>query len=316
MTVMNQENRFVFDQVVPDRLDKYLVKCIPDLTRSKLQSIIKAGYVEVDGLIIHKTGFSLESGMEVRLQIPPLAPTVLEAEMIPLDIIFEDNDVLIVNKPAGMVIHPSIGHTSSTLVNALLAYTPFLKESQVNLRPGIVHRLDKDTSGLIVVAKNEKSQLHLMKQFHDRLVEKIYIALVDGRPRTPSGRIDAPIYRDPSHRQRMAIAPKGKGRQSVSEYSTLENFHHHTLLRVKPLTGRTHQIRVHLASIGCPVVADLVYGRKHASIPLSRHFLHAHSLQIVLPKQKQKYEFVAPLPQELMIMLKNLGSSFIGKEQQ
>lgn len=311
---MIEEKRFVFNQVDSERLDKYLVKCMPELTRSKLQSLIRTGYVEVDDLIINKTGFSLEAGMKIRLRIPPPTPIMLEAQIIPLDIIFENEDILVVNKPAKMVIHPSAGHASGTLVNALLAYNPFLKESQDGLRPGIVHRLDKDTSGLILVAKNEKSQFHLMKQFHDRLVEKTYIALVDGRPRTTSGCIDAPIYRDPSHRQRMAIAPVGKGRRAETEYFILENFPHHTLMRVKPLTGRTHQIRVHLASIDCPVVADLVYGRKHASIPLSRHFLHAHSLRIILPNQKQKSEFIAPLPQELMNPLKNLGSSFTNKE--
>lgn len=311
---MNEEKRFVFNQVDSERLDKYLVKCVSELTRSKLQFLIKAGYVEVNDQIITKTGFSLEAGMEIRLQIPPQAPIMLEAEMIPLDIVFENEDVLVVNKPAGMVIHPSAGHASSTLVNALLAYNPFLKESRDNLRPGIVHRLDKDTSGLILVAKNEKSQLHLMRQFHDRLVEKTYIALVDGKPRTPCGLIDAPVYRDPSHRQKMAIAPVGKGREAETEYFTLENFPRHTLLRVKPLTGRTHQIRVHLASIGCPVVADVVYGRKNASIPLSRHFLHAHSLQVILPDQKQKSKFVAPLPLELMSLLKDLGSSFTNEE--
>jgi len=310
----NQEYRFKFDQAEPERLDKFLVMCLPDHTRSRLQSFIKSGFVEVDDLIIYKTGFSLESGMHITLRIPILAHPILEAEKIPLDIIFENDDVLIINKPAGMVVHPSAGHTSRTLVNALLSLAPFLKESLGDLRPGIVHRLDKDTSGLILVAKNEKSQLHLMKQFHDRLVEKTYIALVDGKPRTPSGRIDAPIYRDPSHRQKMAIAPEGKGRPSVTEYSTLENLPNHTLLRVKPLTGRTHQIRVHLASIGCPVVADLVYGRKHSSIPLSRQFLHAYSLQIDLPKQKQRHEFIAPLPNELREVLRSLGSSYKNEE--
>ncbi len=314
MHLMNQIHRFVFNHTSPERLDKYLVNCLPDFTRSKIQNYIRSGCVKVGEQVITKTGYKLESDMEICLHIPPVQPSTLVVENVPLDVVYENDDVLVVNKPAGMVVHPSAGHTSNTLVNALLGHMPYLNKANVNIRPGIVHRLDKDTSGLILIAKNEKSQLYLMHQFHDRLVEKTYLALVDEKPRTASGKIDAPIYRDPSHRQRMAIAPPGKGRQAITEYSTLENFPHHTLLKVKPLTGRTHQIRVHLASIGCPVVADKVYGRKHPSIPLSRHFLHAFSLKVILPTQKRKSEFDAPLPNELIATLTSLGSLFSSRE--
>jgi 23S rRNA pseudouridine1911/1915/1917 synthase len=230
----------------------------------------------------------------------------LVAEDIPLDIVFENDDLLVVNKPAGMVVHPSPGHESGTLVHAALGHIPELEGIGGEERPGIVHRLDKETSGLIVVAKNERSHRWLQEQFKSRKVEKIYLALVDGKPPTPSGRVEAPIGRSATHRKLMSVVPPEKGREAVSEYRTLESFPQHTLLEVHPLTGRTHQIRVHLAFLGCPVSGDTVYGKRKPLVELDRHFLHAYKLKIILPGEKQPRVFEAGLPVELDSVIKLL----------
>jgi 23S rRNA pseudouridine1911/1915/1917 synthase len=199
--------------------------------------------------------------------------------------------------------HP---HQQGTLVHAALGYIPELEGIGGEERPGIVHRLDKDTSGLIVIAKNERAHRWLQDQFKSREVEKIYLALVDGRPPTPAGRVEAPIGRNTTHRKLMAVVPLEKGRQAFTEYRTLESFGVHTLLEVHPLTGRTHQIRVHLAFLNCPVVADMVYGKRKPTISLERHFLHAFKLKIILPGEKVARVFEAPLPPELQGVLNNL----------
>jgi 23S rRNA pseudouridine1911/1915/1917 synthase len=175
-------------------------------------------------------------------------------------------------------------------------------------RPGVVHRLDKETSGLILMAKNDRAHRWLQDQFRLRKVVKQYLALVDGQPPTPSGKIDAPIGRDPSHRKKMAVLPVGKGREAITEYSSKEVFTHHTLIEAHPLTGRTHQIRLHLSMIGCPIVGDSIYGRKKASLPIDRHFLHAYRLCICLPGEEKDRIFEAPLPQDLQQILSDLRS--------
>ncbi len=285
------------------RLDVFLAGCLPEFSRSRLQGLIADGFVTIDGLVTTKNGREVEAGMEVTVRIPPPVPSGLVAEHIPLDIIFENNDLLIVNKPAGMVVHPSPGHDSGTLVHAALGHIPELGGIGGEERPGIVHRLDKDTSGLIVIAKNEQAHRWLQEQFKSRTVEKIYLALVDGRPPTPTGRVEAPIGRNTSHRKLMAVVPLEKGREAVSEYRTLEELAQHTLLEVHPLTGRTHQIRVHLKFLGCPVTGDTTYGKHKPTLSLDRHFLHAHRLKITLPEEKQARVFTAELPEELRAVL-------------
>jgi 23S rRNA pseudouridine1911/1915/1917 synthase len=205
-----------------------------------------------------------------------------------------------------MVVHPSAGHSRSTLVHAVLAHTPHIEGVGGVQRPGLVHRLDKNTSGLIVLAKNDRTHRSLQEQFKHRNVEKRYIALVDGEPPTPEGRVEAPVGRDPRTRQRMAIVSIDKGRKAVSEYKTIESFLEHTLLEVKILTGRTHQIRLHMAFIKCPVSGDSVYGHKQPSIPISRHFLHAAFLGFTLPDQSTPRLFEAQLPSELENVLESL----------
>jgi 23S rRNA pseudouridine1911/1915/1917 synthase len=300
---MDKKVKLIFLEHETDRLDKYLAHCLPEYTRSRIQILIRNGLVSINDEIVHKTGYALENGMIVRVTIPSPPPSKLIPEEIPLEIIFENESVLVVNKPAGMVVHPSAGHGSGTLVHALLSQTPFLGKENDNQRPGIVHRLDKETSGLILIAKTEKSQLWLQEQFSSRKVEKKYVALVDGRPRTLTGRIEAPIYRDPNNRKRMAIAPSGKGRMAVTNFSVEKEFHNHTLLIAKPFTGRTHQIRVHLASISCPIVGDTIYGRKHPSLPIQRYFLHAYELKITLLSEDEPRSFRADLPLELSQLL-------------
>ena len=297
---------FVVQQNQTDRLDKFLVTCLPERSRARLQSLIKDGSVTIGNEVITKTGFRVEPGNEISVRVPPLQPSGLIPENIPLDIIFENKDLAVVNKPAGMVVHPSAGHATGTLVHAALAAIPDLEGIGGEERPGIVHRLDKETSGLIVLAKNERAHHWLQDQFRLRAVKKTYLALVDGRPPTPVGRVEAEIARDPSHRKQMAVVSDGHGRSAVTEYRTLEQFQNFTLIEAHPLTGRTHQIRLHLAFLGCPIVGDRVYGRKKASLELGRHFLHAARLSIIFPGEKEPHTFEAPLPPELMKILNDL----------
>jgi 23S rRNA pseudouridine1911/1915/1917 synthase len=297
---------FTFEESEPARLDVFLASCLPEFSRSRLKGLIQDGFVTVDGQPFTKAGQDVGKGQQVSLRIPPPVPSGLIAENIPLDVIFENDDLMLINKPAGMVVHPSPGHDSGTLVHAALGHSPEMEGINGEERPGIVHRLDKETSGLIVVAKNEQAHRWLQDQFRTRAVEKLYLALVDGKPPTPKGRIEAPIGRNVIHRKLMGIVPLAKGREAVSEYRTLESFPAHTLLEVHPLTGRTHQIRVHLAFLGCPVAGDRIYGHKKSSVPLERHFLHAFKLKITLPNEKTPRLFQADLPVELEAVLVEL----------
>lgn len=289
-----------------ERLDIFLTASLPDFSRSRIQGLIKDGFVKIDSMITVKPGRLLENGEQVEIRIPPPIPSQLVPENIPLDVIFENGDLVVVNKPAGMVVHPSPGHYSGTLVHAALGHIPELEGIGGEERPGIVHRLDKDTSGLIVIAKNERAHRWLQDQFKTHQVEKIYLALVDGKPPTPSGRVEAPIGRNTSHRKLMAVVPPGKGRDAISEYHTITDYGAHTLIEVKPLTGRTHQIRVHLAFLGCPVTGDRVYGRNKPTLDLTRHFLHAYKMKITLPEEKNARVFCADLPPELQAVLDHL----------
>jgi 23S rRNA pseudouridine1911/1915/1917 synthase len=289
-----------------ERLDKVLVSRLPEFSRARLQGLIADGFVLVDGEPPKKSGQMLDPGADVEVRIPPPVPSGLIPEDILLDIIFENEDMLVVNKPAGMVVHPAAGHDSGTLVHAVLGYAPDIEGIGGEERPGVVHRLDKETSGLILLAKNDQAHRWLQDQFRLRKVEKTYLALVDGAPPTPSGRVETAIGRDPSHRKQMAILPPGKGREAVSEYKTLESFNHHSLLEFHPHTGRTHQIRLHCAFLGCPIVGDKVYGKRTPTLEIKRHFLHAAKLKITLPGEKQARTFDAPLPGELEGVLMKL----------
>ncbi len=297
---------FTYTETTHQRLDKVLIAHLPELSRARWLGLIKDGFVSVNGVAAKKGGQLIQSGDEIIAEIPPPQPSVLQAEAIPLRILYEDQHVLVIDKPAGMVVHPAAGHSSGTLVNAVLAHVPQIEGVGGEQRPGVVHRLDKDTSGILLMAKDERSHRWLQDQFRLRKAEKIYLALVDGTPPTPKGRIEAPIGRSPEERKKMAIVPHGKGRLAISEYRTLESFPQHTLLEVRPLTGRTHQIRLHLRFIGCPVVGDRIYGRQKPTLPITRHFLHAHRLSITLPGETQPRLFESPLPDDLYDLLETL----------
>jgi 23S rRNA pseudouridine1911/1915/1917 synthase len=304
-----------------ERLDRFLGRTLAEHSRAHLQKIIQEGFVSVNGSPSPKPALRLKKGDAVLARIPPPEPSGVEPEAIPLRIVFENAEVLVIDKPAGMVVHPAAGHRRGTLVGAVLAHSPEVGGVGEIERPGIVHRLDKDTSGLILVAKNAAAQRFLQDTFARRLAEKTYLALVEGRPPTPEGRIETCIGRDPSHRQRMAVVPLSRGRESVTLFHTRERFAGRTLLEAHPLTGRTHQIRVHLAYIGCPVVGDTVYGKHRPSLS-SRHsppenvetegdeakrqMLHAWRLKITLPGEDAPREFEAPLPEDFQTMLDRL----------
>lgn len=288
------------------RLDVVLSEMEESLSRTRWQALIKEGLVLVDGEVVERPAHSLSGGERVAATVPPPEPSHLEAEDIPLDVIYEDDRILVVNKPPGMVVHPGPGHASGTLVHAALAQSPDLKGVGGKQRPGVVHRLDKDTSGVILMAKDDETHQHLQRQFKEREVVKRYLALVDGSPPTPSGRVEAAIGRHPTKRKRMAIVPKDEGRMAVTTYHTEETFPNHSLLEVHPTTGRTHQIRVHLSFLECPVVGDKVYGRRKPSLPVGRQMLHAASIEIVLPGEREARRFEAPTANDLAAICEQL----------
>jgi len=302
--------QFQFDEGDVRRLDQFITARLEGYSRSQVQRWIREGLVEVDGVPAGKTGLALEAGMQVRVEIPPVRETSIEPEPIPLDIIFENRDLIVIAKPAGMVVHPSAGHPGGTLVNAVLAHAPDIQGIGQERRPGVVHRLDKNTTGVIVMAKNDLAHRFIQDQFRNRSVEKKYIALVDGHPASDTGRIEAAIGRDSGDRKRMAVVPESRGREAETIYQVIEKFPNHALVEAFPKTGRTHQIRLHLAFIGCPVVGDRVYGKKKPSFKIKGHFLHAASLSLVLPGSEAQRIFEAPLPAHLQHVLNNLRKMY------
>jgi 23S rRNA pseudouridine1911/1915/1917 synthase len=301
-----QSFHFVFQDPEGKRLDHFLADVLPHYSRSRLQSLIKAGWVQVDGSRASKASQSLRIGSAVHVHVPASEPAEVMAESLPLDVVFENDDIMVVNKVAGMVVHPAAGHSSGTLVNAALGRDPHMEGVGGEIRPGVVHRLDKATSGIILLAKNDATLRWLQGQFASRQVEKHYLALVDGRPPTLAGRVETAIGRDSNHRKRMAVVSEGKGRLAITEYRTLEVFPRHTHLEIHPLTGRTHQIRLHCAFLGSPIVGDTIYGHRTPSVNLGRHFLHAARLAVILPGETQPREFIADLPGELQGVLEAL----------
>jgi 23S rRNA pseudouridine1911/1915/1917 synthase len=277
-----------------------------------VQRLIDDAQIHVDG-IARKASYRVQVGETINVCVPPPEPATPRAEKIALDILYEDADLIVVDKPAGMIVHPAAGHRDGTLVNAILAHCPNLNVGGAE-RPGIVHRLDSETSGIIVVAKNDTAMRDLQAQFKARRVHKTYLALVEGIVKPPHGKIDAPIGRDPKHRQKMAVVTRGVRREAVTVYRTLASFDSaplrsgcYTLLEVEPQTGRTHQIRVHLAFLGFPVVADAIYGKKKNVLGLARQFLHAWKIAFTLPHSGRAVNFVAPLPADLRATLEELG---------
>lgn len=289
------------------RIDKFLSDQLPEISRSQIKIMIENSNVSLDGSVVDKAGTKAKPGSEITLVDTRNETDGLVPEAIPLDILYEDTNVIVVNKPAGIVVHPGAGNASGTLVNALLAHYPPIRFVGEADRPGVVHRLDKETSGVLIFAKTEKAYKWLVKQFKSRDTSKTYLALVDGHPPTPTGRIEAPIERDTKIRTRMAVGLRGQGKNAESEYFELEKFENHSLLEVHPITGRTHQIRVHLSYIGVPVVGDTLYGRRRPSLELDRFFLHAITLSVKLPGDRIARTFEVPLPEELQNILETLN---------
>ena len=292
-----------------DRLDVFLAKAVPTLTRSRLKRLTDLGYVLLNGSV-PKASAKLQPGDRILLTVPPPKPVELTPEAIPLDVLYQDDELLVVDKPAGLTVHPAPGHPNHTLVNALLAICGDLKGIGGELRPGIVHRLDKDTSGLMMVAKSDLAHQGLSRQIKDRQVRKGYMALARGEVKPPEGVIRAPIGRDPRNRKRMAVV--AGGRESSTAYRVLRSYQpdreSYSLLEVFPETGRTHQIRVHFASEGHPLVGDAVYGLRRKGEVLSsvRQFLHAHVLGFRHPVLGHYLEFNSPLPADLQAVLQEL----------
>lgn len=290
-------------EVGGERLDKVVRDRVPELSRTQGQRLIERGKVTVDGQA-RKPAYQVERGDQVTVLLPEEPEAVVLPQPIPLDVVYEDEHLLLVSKPAGLVVHPAPGHPDSTLVNAALAHCPQIAEVGEPDRPGVVHRLDKETSGLLVMAKNEKALAALQQQFKEREVGKTYLALVQGRVQPPEGIIEVPVGRDEEHRQRMDAVRGGK--YARTRYRVVEKFRDHTLLEVHPYTGRTHQVRVHLAWLGHPVVGDTIYGHRRQRLLKNRHFLHAAGLRFEHPATGEEMTFEDPLATELSDVLQRL----------
>ena len=285
-----------------ERLDIYVAGLRPEMSRTQVQRLIWQGDVRVNGLA-PRASLPLRFGDAIEITLPPPAPTRPVPEEMAINVVYSDEDVLVVDKPPGLAVHPAPGRPRGTLVNALLARYPDLEETGDRLRPGIVHRLDSDTSGLMVVARTETAYRDLSRQIKEHTITKVYLALVLGRPDSPEGVIEAALGRDPRNRRRMAVVEDG--RQATTRYHTLRTFEGFSLLEVTPHTGRTHQIRVHLSSIGYPIAGDRLYGGR---VPfLQRQFLHASKLGFRLPQSGQYTEFTSVLPADLEEALASLN---------
>ncbi|MBM4462430.1 MAG: RluA family pseudouridine synthase [Chloroflexi bacterium] len=297
--------RLVVDKVGL-RLDRYISQTCPELTRSYIQKLIDEGRVTINSKAA-KPSHKPKVGDEIIINVPPPSPSpVLIPQGIPLSIIYEDNDLMVVDKPSRMTVYPAPGHPSHTLMNAILAHCPGISAIDSSVRPGIVHRLDKDTSGLMVVAKNKAAQLNLAAQLKRRTMLKRYFVLVKGCPSPEEGVVEAPIGRHPKDRKRMAVVPQG--REARTSYRVMRHFKGYSLLEATPHTGRTHQIRVHFSTIGCPVAGDPVYGIR---LPyLKRQFLHAFLLGFESPSTGEYAEFRSDLPAELEQALEHLSRDY------
>jgi 23S rRNA pseudouridine1911/1915/1917 synthase len=290
------------------RLDRWLAARLGALSRARLQALIEGGHVKVDGRT-RKPALRLLGGEAVEVTLPPAAPEELVPEPTPLAIVYEDDHLLVVDKPAGMVVHPGAGHSSGTLAAAALAHAPTIATVGGARRPGVVHRLDKGTSGLLAIAKTQVAYDALVSQLLARTVSRRYLAVVHGRVRQGEGVVDAPIGRHPHDRVRMAIRPPGRGKRAVTRYRVLERFAGFTALEARLDTGRTHQIRVHLASLGHPVYNDTVYGARSArrlDVGFEGVALHASALAFVHPITQQQVTFTAPVPSRMERLLAHL----------
>ena len=292
-----------------ERLDRVLRELHPNLSRAQWQRLVREGHVTRLGGVM-KANYKVEGHEEIRAVIPPPEPTDLVPEDIPLDVVYEDDDLIAVNKPAYLVMHPAIGHPTGTLANAVVYHWPDVLSVGGERRPGMVHRLDKETSGIVLVAKNDFALNYLVSQFKARTTKKVYQALVEGHIQPERALIDAPIGRDPKDRKRMTVIEPGRtsatSQPSQTRYQLTEKFKEHSLVTCYPITGRTHQIRVHLSYIGYPIVGDHIYGRRTRTVEIKRHFLHAMQITFKRPSDEKELTLKAPLAPELEKVLTNL----------
>ncbi len=295
-------------EVLHHRLDRYLAEQLVDISRSRLQNLIEQGQIQVNGQVCTSKKAIVQVGDRIHITIPDAQPLDLQAENIPLEILYEDDHLLILNKPAGLVVHPAPGHEGGTLVNALLAHCDHLAGIGGVQRPGIVHRLDKDTSGAIAVAKTDQAHQHLQAQLKAKTARRDYLAVVYGAPATESGLIDLPIGRHLIDRKKMAIVPEEKGgRRAITHWQVKERLGNYTLMQFALETGRTHQIRVHSAKMGHPIVGDPVYGTgRSVGVNLSGQALHAWRLQLEHPVLATTIAVTAPIPASFTTLLETL----------
>ena len=307
---MKKDTYIVSPETKAERLDTY-VSSKSGLSRSHVQKLIKQGLVIVNSRI-EKVSYKVKNGDSIELTIPDEPESLLVPEDIPLDVIYEDEHIIIINKPPKMIVHPAAGYKSGTLINALIYRCGKLASIGAPLRPGIVHRLDKDTSGIIVIAKDDAAYLNLCKQFKERKVEKHYLALLYGTLKKDKEEINTPIGRAIADRKKMSTKTR-KGKEAVTQFEVIKRFKSATMVKIKIITGRTHQIRVHFAASGHPVLGDKTYGKKIAikfaqkTINFSRQMLHAQSLKFKHPADKRPLEFTAPMPKDIETAIKELN---------
>ena len=295
----------IIAQESADRIDALLAQNVPELTRSAAQRLLEAGAVSVDGRIVKKN-HKCSAGERIELSLPETQETELRPQDIPLDIVYEDEDVVVVNKPRGMVVHPAPGHPDATLVNALMYHCgDSLSGIGGEKRPGIVHRIDKDTSGLLIAAKNDTAHLHLSAQLSDRSLSRVYEAVVRGNFREDCGTVDAPIGRHPTDRKKMAVTDKNS-RAAVTHWEVIARYRGYTHIRCRLETGRTHQIRVHMAHIGHPLLGDQVYGAPSPDKGLEGQCLHARELKFIHPRSGEPVHIKTELPPYFLDVLNKL----------
>ena len=293
------------------RLDVFLSEQTDEVSRSRLKKLIEEGHVYVDGVVVTKAGESVKAGSSVALTIPEAAEYSVQPENIPIDIVYEDKDFAVVNKPQGMTVHVGNGTSSGTLVNALLYALDSLSGVGGVLRPGIVHRIDKDTTGLLVVAKNDKAHVSLASQIAEKTCHRTYYALLEGNLKEDSGRVITDIGRHPTERLKMAVLPGGKGKRAVTDFQTVARFGgEYTLCKFDLQTGRTHQIRVHAKHLGHPVACDPVYGYKKQKLKADGQLLHAYRLELTHPSNGERMAFTSPLPPVFADILKKLCKQY------
>lgn len=287
------------------RLDSYLANCLDGVSRSYLQKLIGDQLIFVNQKTV-KANYKVKTGDTLLVQLPEAAPIDILPEPMDLNIVYEDGDLLVVNKPAGLVVHPAHGHYSGTLVNGLLAHCTDLSGINGKMRPGIVHRIDKDTSGLLMIAKNDLAHQHLAAQLKEHSIKRAYYALVQGIISEPAGLVDAPIGRHETERKKMAVTLKNS-KEARTHYYVKERFHRHTFIECRLETGRTHQIRVHMAYLGHPLVGDPLYGTRKNNLDFPGQALHAYALGFLHPRTGELLYFEAPLPEHFQSVLKNLA---------